>query len=453
MSITRDLLQRYGTLQIPRYTSYPAANHWGVREDEAFAKEVFGSAGDRPLSLYVHVPFCHKLCLYCGCNMLVTKKKELTDRYLAALEKEMAMVAGLLRKRPKVVQLHLGGGTPTYLSPSEFRRFAGALQRVLPFGRDIEASIEVHPPVTTEEQVATLAELGFNRISMGVQDFDPAVQKRVNRIQPFEQTRDLIRMSRRNGFISVNVDLMYGLPLQTPQSFDATLDKMEELRPDRIALFGYAHLPRLRKHQGTFRPFELPSSDVRLSILERGIERLTGQGYRYIGLDHFALPEDELVKAQKDHTLRRNFMGYTTCADSDMLAFGPSSISEVNGSYVQNEHELLAWCEKIEQGNLPAAKGWGSSDDDRVRRKVIMDLFCHLEIVYAEFQQKTGIDFLEYFRPEQDALVPLERDGLVERSPARLRITPIGQLLLRNVAAVFDIYLRKAHPKSHAPAL
>jgi len=449
--IDHALLQRYAAVPVPRYTSYPPANHWESRFGEAEAREAFQRSGTRPASLYVHVPFCRKLCYYCGCNMLVTRSESLVERYLRALELELDRVAALLPVRPEVVQVHLGGGTPTYLDPDQLTRLAGALQHRFPWKHGIEASIEIHPAVTSIEQIRTLGRLGFNRVSMGIQDFDPAVQRRINRRQSFEETRGLIDESRAAGFVSVNVDLMYGLPLQTVERFQHTLDRVEELRPDRIALFGYAHLPSMKRHQGLFQPGELPGPDERLALLEFSIERLLSAGYVHVGLDHFALEDDELCRARAAGTLRRNFMGYTTCADSDVLAFGPSAISEVSGTYVQNAREVHDWAKRLEQGGLPAVRGHRPTVEDRARSALIMQLFCSLEVDLDALRARHP-GTLGHLVEEERALTRLERDGLVTRSGSRIRVTPRGQLLLRPVAAAFDTYHRM-EARLHAPAL
>ena len=442
--LSAELLARYGTAPVPRYTSYPPANLWGP-VGKSFAAHALERARGRPLSLYVHVPFCRRLCFYCGCNMLVNHREALVERYLAALEREAALTRAALGAPGEVVQLHLGGGTPTFLDEAQLTRVVEALRRHFSFAPGLEASLEVHPPVTSDGQLRTLAGLGFNRLSMGVQDFDPLVQARVNRPQPYEQTKAVIETARALGFQSINVDLMYGLPLQTAARFDRTLELVIGLRHDRIALFGYAHMPSLKKHQRLIREEELPGPAERLAILQRGIERLTGAGWASIGLDHFALASDELFRARAEGTLRRNFMGYTTCASSEVVALGPSAISEVGGAFVQNEREVHAWAARLEAGELPVTRGWELSADDSYRGRLIARLFCQLEV---ELEPHAGI------ARELEALDGLERDGLVTRDGTKVRVTGAGQLLLRNVAAVFDRYHREAkEARRHAPAV
>ncbi|MDX2013721.1 MAG: oxygen-independent coproporphyrinogen III oxidase [Myxococcaceae bacterium] len=448
--LRHDLLERYGTRAIPRYTSYPPANHWRPLTPEEPARAL--GRIERPLSIYVHVPFCKSLCWYCGCNMLIDHRGELVERYLSAIEREFELVSQLVPAEREVVQVHLGGGTPTHLSPAQLERLIGGLRRRFPWVKDVEASIEVHPPVTTQAQLETLAALGFNRLSMGVQDFDPEVQERINRRQPFEQTRDLVAAARRLGFQSVNMDLMYGLPLQTVERFGKTIELVREIDPDRIALFGYAHMPTLKKHHRLLKAEELPNAEGRLALLEFAIETLEARGWELIGLDHFARPHDELLKARRDGTLRRNFMGYTTCRDSEVLAFGPSSISEIDGTFLQSQHDVRAWCGELEAGRLAITRGWTPSEDDQLRRSLIMQLFCQLDVDTKAFGSEHGIDFEAYFRDEVARLAVLETDGLVRREPGHITLTAQGQLLLRNVAHVFDAY-SKGPPKTHAPAV
>lgn len=449
--LRRQLLERYGTQPVPRYTSYPPANHWKPLSDATLPAQTYGAIR-RPLSIYVHVPFCKKLCWYCGCNMLIDHRGELVERYLAAIEREFELVSQLLPAQREVVQVHLGGGTPTHLTPPQLERLIGALRAKFPWAPDIEASIEVHPPVTTFAQLETLASLGFNRLSMGVQDFDEQVQERVNRPQPFEQTRQLVAFARALGFESVNMDLMYGLPLQTVERFTKTLELVKRIDPDRLALFGYAHMPSIKKHQKLIDASELPKAEGRLALLELGINTLEASGYTLIGLDHFSRSHDELVKAREDGTLRRNFMGYTTCRDSEVIAFGPSAISEVEGTFLQNQHDVRAWCTELEAGRLAITRGWAPSADDAVRRTLIMQLFCQLDVDTRAFGETHGIDFERYFEAELRLMAELEHDGLVQRRPGHLTLTSEGQLLLRNVAHVFDSY-SKGPKKTHAPAV
>ncbi|MBL8951569.1 MAG: oxygen-independent coproporphyrinogen III oxidase [Myxococcaceae bacterium] len=437
--LTNELLARYGRTPVPRYTSYPPANVWGA-VSHSFAIEAFGRAAGRPLSLYVHVPFCRKLCFYCGCNMLVTRSQPLVERWLAALRLEVDRVASALGRAGKVVQLHLGGGTPTYLDEDQLTRVVSLLRSRFDFSAATEASIEVHPPVTTVGQLETLARLGFTRVSMGVQDFDPLVQERVNRLQPYAQTAALVRAARKVGFESVNIDLMYGLPLQTAERFDRTLDQVITLRPDRIALFGYAHVPSLKPHQRVLDERELPTPEQRLAILVRSVARLTGAGWEPIGLDHFALPADELFRARAAGTLRRNFMGYTTCADSEVIGFGPSAISEAGGAFVQNVRDVHVWAGLLERGLLGASRGWRLSEDDARRGAQIARLFCQLEADLGDL--------------EPPGLKELAADGLVTREGSRVKVTETGRLLLRNVAAVLDDYLGDAPSRRvHAAAV
>ncbi|HMU39783.1 MAG TPA: oxygen-independent coproporphyrinogen III oxidase [Pseudomonadota bacterium] len=449
------LLDRYGQKPLPRYTSYPPANLWHEATEE-LAIRALSSVGRRPLSLYIHIPFCHKLCLYCGCNMMVTQKQDLVERYISALEREVERAVSFLPPipiRPEIVQIHIGGGTPTYLSSAQLERVWRLLSSHFRIEKGIEASIEVHPPVTTHEQLECLSSLGFNRISMGVQDFDPIVQKRVNRPQPYEQTRDLIEASRHLGFQSVNVDLMYGLPLQTTERFAHTLDCIQSLMPDRIALFGYAHMPAIRKHQAVFLSSELPDSKTRAALFESALTRLLSLGYVYVGLDHFVLPGDELLAAREIGQLRRNFMGYTTCKQSDVLAFGSSSISEIGPYYFQNARDVKPYCEHVEQNSLPVHRGYSLNRQDVIRRDLIMQLLCNLKLDFRAFSDEHGIAFRDFFANELQQLHALCQDGLCKIEQDTLHILPPGQLLLRVVASVFDETLSKPAPRHHAAAV
>ena len=440
--VPRALLARYSR-PIPRYTSYPTAPSWqdDLPAEVARAQLDRAAADPGPLSLYAHLPFCKKLCFYCGCNMMVTRSSTLVERYLAALLEEVRQAGERFAGRRQVVQLHWGGGTPTHLSVEQLGKLHGALQQAFPFAPDAEQSIEVHPPVTTVEQVQALAAMGFNRVSMGVQDFDPVVQKAVNRPQPFEQTRDLIAACRQAGFCSVNVDLKYGLPHQNLERFARTLELVGQLRPERVALFGYAHLPALKPHQKLMPEAALPAPEQRLELFELAADTLAEQGYHYLGLDHFALKGDELQVAQEQRTLRRNFMGYTTKAGSDMLAFGSSAISDLGPAFLQNAREVAGYISRVEGGQLAIDRGCLLTPDDLIRQAVIHDLFCVLELDPARLSERLGIHFQSYFASELERLRPLAADGLVELAPDRIRVTPTGQVLLRNVAAVFDAHL------------
>ncbi|MBO9539906.1 oxygen-independent coproporphyrinogen III oxidase [bacterium] len=446
--LPREILERYNTSG-PRYTSYPTAPEWSDafgREDALRAiAENQESRKDTPLSLYVHLPFCHKLCYYCGCNMLVTKQQDLVERYLDAVIREIDLTAKLIRHRP-VVQIHWGGGTPTYLNSEQLSRLYGAIAERFTIDPEAEVSIEVHPPVTTFEQLETLAKLGFNRLSMGIQDFDPEVQQAVNRIQPFEQTQALIEKARELGFVSINTDLMYGLPFQNATRFGETLEKIHRLRPDRIALFNYAHVPWLKPHQNLIKEETLPTPEEKIALFELAIDSLLAHGYRYIGMDHFALEENELSKAQADRTLRRNFMGYTTRADSDLYSFGVSSISDLDAVYYQNPRKLMDYLTAMETDELPASRGMRLSADDRLRRDVINRLIGHCYLDKAELETLHGIEFDAYFGAELEKLQPLAEDGLLTIETDALKVTPRGQLLLRNICMAFDAYLGEQVP-------
>jgi oxygen-independent coproporphyrinogen-3 oxidase len=446
-----ELIAKYAT-EGPRYTSYPTApewrNDWTAEEAEkAIADNQAKNAG-KPLSIYVHLPFCRRLCYYCGCHTVITQRSDLVERYLTALELELAAMARRIPDRP-VVQVHWGGGTPTHLSPEQIARVYGAIARHFPIARDAEVSIEVHPGVTTREQIETLAELGFNRIGMGVQDFDPVVQQAVNRVQSFEQTFDLVQLARQLGFESVNVDLIVGLPHQSLGGFGQTLDLVEQLAPDRLAVFSYAHVPWLKPHQKAIDSEALPGPAEKAALFDMTLDRLLARGYRYIGLDHFALPEDELSRAQDDRTLRRNFMGYTTRADSDLVGFGASSISDWDDTYLQNARGLPEYFAAVEAGRIPVTRGVRLTRDDRIRRDVINRLMCHGFLSPDEIEAAHGISFEPYFADELVALEGLIDDGLLEISASGYRVTPVGQRLIRNVAMTFDAYRR--HPAPEGP--
>ena len=443
--IDLDLVRRFDKLG-PRYTSYPTADRFG----DAFDHHSFEQAmrmravgGSRaPLSLYVHLPFCNTICFYCGCNKVVTRDKSRAERYLHYLGREVAMQAAMLGDARQVRQMHWGGGTPTFLANHELRVVWEMLRSHFEFLPDGEYAIEIDPRSCPPDTIALLAELGFNRASFGVQDFDPAVQRAVNRIQPYEMTRDVIQASRERGFKSLNVDLIYGLPKQSVSSFTDTVERVLELRPDRIALYSYAHLPQRFKPQRRILDADLPSAAEKLSIMARAIEHFNRAGYVYIGMDHFALPDDELARAQRDGTLTRNFQGYTVGPDGDMLSFGVSAIGKVGPTYSQNAKDIPAYYQALDDGHLPVIKGLELSADDLLRREVIVALMCQFGVSMPAMGAAHDVDFERYFAPEIEALAEFVDLGLVERESGRLSVTPKGRFFVRAIAAVFDKYLR-----------
>jgi oxygen-independent coproporphyrinogen-3 oxidase len=449
-AIDPDLLRRYDKPG-PRYTSYPTAPqfHAGFGEAQLRAAAA-ASNGDpipRRISLYVHVPFCTRPCFYCGCNRIITRDRSRSEPYLARLYREIALGAALFDRDREVIQAHFGGGTPNFLSPAQLQVVVDCLRRHFHFAspRELDLSIELDPRGLAPADVAALADLGFNRASLGVQDFDPAVQAAVNRVQSIEETAAVVQAARAAGMRSINIDLIYGLPKQTPDGFGRTLDTVLALRPDRLAVYGYAHLPQLFKAQRRIVDADLPSAAAKLDLLRLAIARLGAAGYRYIGMDHFALPGDELAQAQAHGDLHRNFMGYTTHADSDLLGLGVSAISHLGDTYSQNPRDLHDWEAAIDAGRLPVFRGMRLSPDDALRADLIQQLMCQGTIDIAALEERHGIHFLEYFEADLLRLLPLAADGLVEVSETHVRATETGHLLLRSIAACFDAYL-------HAPA-
>src|SRR5690554_398012 len=446
LNFNRDLIEKYDQPG-PRYTSYPTAPQFhkafAIDDYKAAAKASNEVAAPKPLSVYIHIPFCKSLCYYCACNKIITHKTERAVEYLEYLKREITAQASLFDASRRMTQLHLGGGTPTYFTSEQLAELMQALRKA--FNMDDsdghEFSLEVDPRTVTPAQIHNLRTLGFNRLSFGVQDFDEAVQKAVNRIQSEEQTRDLVMAGREAGFKSISVDLIYGLPLQTVASFDITLSKIIDLRPDRIAAYSYAHLPEQVKAQGLIRLEDMPPPERKLELLELTIRRLTDAGYIYIGMDHFALPEDELSIAQRNGTLQRNFQGYSTHADCDLIGIGVSSIGKVGDSYSQNVKELSHYYSRMKSSMLPVHRGYKLSEDDRLRRDVISDLMCHGRIDYAKFEQHYQIKFKDYFATALALLREHERDGLLELHEDALLLLPQGHLLMRSVAMAFDAYL------------
>jgi oxygen-independent coproporphyrinogen-3 oxidase len=446
--IDPDLLRRYDQPG-PRYTSYPTAPRFTTQFGEAQLRAAAAASNGDPiprgLSLYVHVPFCTSPCFYCGCNRIITRDKAQAESYLVRLYREIAMAAALFDRDREVIQLHFGGGTPNFLSPAQLHDVVDCLRRHFHFASAdvLDLSIELDPRGLSPADVTALAGIGFNRASLGVQDFDPRVQAAVNRMQTVEETDAVIQSARNAGMRSINVDLIYGLPRQTHEGFDCTLDTVLAMRPDRLAIYGYAHLPQLFKAQRQIVDADLPSAEEKLGLLRLAIERLTTAGYRYIGMDHFALPGDELAQAQAHGGLHRNFMGYTTHADSDLLGLGVSAISHIGDTYSQNPRDLPSWQAAIDAGRLPACRGLRLDSDDVLRADLIQQLMCQGEIDIAALEDRHGIHFLEYFEADLLRLLPLAADGLVELSETHIRATPRGRLLLRSIAACFDAYLHR----------
>jgi oxygen-independent coproporphyrinogen-3 oxidase len=439
-----DLIRKYDRFG-PRYTSYPTAD----RFTEAFTGDHLANAlrnrpaAGAPVSLYVHVPFCNTICYYCACNKIVTRDHGRSAKYIRYLEKEVAMLSALVAPEAPVRQLHWGGGTPTFLSAEEMSRLMRVLRDHFAFAHDAELSIEIDPRQADATSVALLSRLGFNRMSLGVQDFDPDVQKAVNRIQSEAETRAVLDAARAHGFQSINVDLIYGLPRQTVAGFCRTLDQVIAAAPDRIALYSYAHVPHLFKPQRRISEAELPTPDTKLALLELAIDKLTGAGYVYIGMDHFAKPGDELAVAQREGKLHRNFQGYSTHADCDLLSLGISAIGKTGATYNQNLRTLEDYYARLDADVSPCFRGWRLSADDRLRRDVIQALMCQFTVGFERVEALHGIAFREYFSTELKDLKPLAEDGLVEIAADALTVTRRGRLLVRSVAMLFDHYLRE----------
>jgi oxygen-independent coproporphyrinogen III oxidase len=430
----------------PRYTSYPTADRFvETFTAESYrkwvAKREIGGI-DRPLSLYIHIPFCNTLCFYCACNKVITKDRSKSAEYVRYLIKEMAMQAMLLGPDQVVEQLHFGGGTPTFLSDDEIKLVMTAIRQHFKLVKDGEYSIEIDPRKVSDETIALLGETGFNRISLGVQDFDADVQRAVNRIQSEEETLRVIHAARANGFTSVSIDLIYGLPKQTLKGFGVTLDKVIAANPDRLSIYNYAHMPTIFKPQRRIHEEDLPEPQVKLDILDMAVKKLTSAGYVYIGMDHFAKPEDELAVAQRQGKLHRNFQGYSTHSDCDLVALGLSSIGKIGPTYSQNYRDLEDYYGALDRDVLPIMRGMELDDDDLVRRAIIQALMCHFMLSKELFNKSYKIDFDQYFATELKELREYEREGLLEISPKLIEVTPKGRMLIRNICMVFDKYLR-----------
>jgi oxygen-independent coproporphyrinogen-3 oxidase len=431
----------------PRYTSYPTAVEFNDSFDDAAYRgrlEAAAGAIDEPLSLYTHLPFCEQRCSYCGCMVIITQKREVAVRYLDYLEREIAMLAEALGTRRRIVQHHWGGGTPTYLEPAQMQRLHETVARYFEFDPDAEKAIEIDPRVTTREQLDLLRALGFNRLSMGVQDFTPEVQEAIHRRQSEQATRDLYAYARAVGFDSINVDLIYGLPNQRLDTFRRTLESVVGMRPDRIAVYSYAHVPWLRPHQKAIDMAALPDAGLKFELFGAAVERFLAGGYAAIGMDHFALPGDELAQAASERRLHRNFMGYTTRPASDMFGTGVSAIGDVRGAFAQNMKKLPPYYAAIDAGRFPIERGYALSADDLLRRHVINELMCNFHLERATVERRFGIDFGRYFEPELAELSagrgPVA-DGFLSIGPDALDVTARGRLFVRNICMTFDRYL------------
>jgi len=452
LNVDLDLVKKYNVAG-PRYTSYPPATKFtdNVTLAQLTEKLEANNRTPRDLSIYFHIPFCETLCWFCGCTTVITLNHDKGMGYVEALGREVAKMAPRLHKDRKAVQLHFGGGSPTFLRPDEIRRLGEIIHKHFTFASDIEASVEVDPRRLTRDHVVALKEIGFNRDSMGVQDFDPVVQQAIHRIQPREMTQQAMDWMRELGFNSINLDLIYGLPFQTPVTFNQTLDTILEMKPDRLAVFSYAHVPWIKPAQKILEEKVLPTPESKLEVLKLVIERLTADDqYVYIGMDHFAKPNDELTIAQRNKHLQRNFQGYSTRAGSDIYAFGMSGVSQIPEAYWQNEKELPKWQAAVDAGNVPLHKAYFVTEEDKIRRETIMRTMCDLSLDFAAMSQKLGINFEQHFEKELAALEPFTADGLVKKTATGLEVTDAGRLFIRNIAMCFDNTLGAANERRYS---
>jgi len=455
LNVNLDLVKKYNVAG-PRYTSYPPATKFAntLTESDLDALLAADNPADRGLSLYFHLPFCETLCWFCGCTTVITQDHGASKPYLDYLQLEVARMAQRINPKRKVVQLHWGGGSPTFLKPDEIRRLGEIIRRHFTLADNIEAGVEVDPRRLTRDHILALREVGFNRASLGVQDFDEQVQVAVHRRQPRELTQQVLDWARELGFGSVNFDLIYGLPHQTVDTFRQTLETVLTMGPDRLAVFSYAHVPWIKPAQKILEQKILPSPEVKLELLKLVIERLTAEGrYEYIGMDHFARPGDELVTAQRQKTLQRNFQGYSTRGEADIYAFGMSAISQIPAAYWQNEKELPAYGAAVGAGRLPLTRGYVLTADDKIRRETIMRVMCDLGLDYGAMTGKLGLDFETYFAAELAALAPFAADGLVKLKPGGLEVTDAGRMFIRNIAMSFDNTLSPQTERRHSKTI
>jgi len=433
----------------PRYTSYPTAPVFtdAFTDADYIALLSDPARKDVPLSLYFHIPYCESVCYFCACSVIYTRNRQKVDPYLELVLKEMDLLKQQIDPSRRVDQLHWGGGTPTFLTPDRMDAFYSAIKERFDFNPDAEISIELDPREVTEEHIAVLRKHGFNRASLGIQDVNPDVQQAINRVQPIETVIDVYRTIREQGFDGVNFDLIYGLPLQTEDSFDATIDTVIDLHPNRISLFNFAYLPHLKRHQSKIDATALPDTETRLAIFARAVNRFTDAGYVYVGMDHFALPEDELVVAQKNGTLHRNFQGYTTRGGCDLLGIGVTSIGELNNGYAQNHKKVDLYTAALNEGRLPIERGYVRTRDDTIRHRVIMELINHFQLDIPAIEKELDIDFQTYFRDELPGMETFVDDGLVVMTPKKIDISYQGRFVIRNICMVFDAYLKALESK------
>ncbi len=431
----------------PRYTSYPTAPVWTDAFGEADWNAALAAASnetDRTLALYVHLPFCSERCLFCACNVVITRRDDILDSYLKRLHNEINCTAAKLGRRRRITGLHWGGGTPTHLSPAQLESLMGVITNAFELAPNAEVSIEVHPPVTTKEQIETLHRLGFNRISLGVQDIDADVQKLINRNQTVEQTERILNWTRDLGVQSVNFDLVYGLPGQTADTWGRTIDEVLRLMPDRLAIYSYAHVPWLHPQQKRMPAERMADPELKLRLLRMAAERLPTEGqYELIGFDHYALPHDELATAVKERRLYRNFMGYTVKPAEDYVGFGMTAISEVGHAFAQNHTKINAWSNAVDEGRATVCKGHALSIDDRIRKQVIEQLMCNQQLSLVTFRENNATTFREYFSQQWAQLAEMENDGLLTLTDAALTVTALGRRFLRNICMLFDRYLEE----------
>lgn len=440
-----ELLRKYDRPG-PRYTSYPTVPVWSNEVGPQEYTEGLRSASaekDTPMSVYCHIPFCRKRCFYCGCNTCIVNKRDTVQRYLDTMLAEVHRTASLLGDRRRVNQLHFGGGTPTYLTIEEFGSILDAIDSEFTFTGDAEKSIEIDPRVTTTEQLDFLAGRGFNRVSLGVQDFDPEVQEAAGRVQAYETVESIVTYCRSLHFKGVNIDLIFGLPKQTVDKYTRTLEKALSLKPDRVAVYSFAFLPKRMANQKQINPEDLPDTETKYRLFARAVEMFTGAGYRQIGMDHFALPQDELARAQADGRLHRNFMGYTVQTSPDMLGLGMSSIGYINDSFFQNYSQLSDYMDAVTEKEFAVYRGMQLNEDDLIRQYVISSLMCNFTLDYKEVTARFGVKYREYFSNEHEKLGEFFEDGLLEETPDGLLVTPVGRTFVRNIAMTYDAYLDK----------